>query len=202
MSKSFKIGTIFFSLVLVVLIVNMSFAWYQAKVNQGKIEDLTSEAIEITFNSSDNSLKPDILKEGVLTIVDGEYVYPSEDEDIYYESRKNVVTVKEDVVVYLAESTGVNLTFSLSYKGKNGLAYTLTPDELVKYFEIKYALVNASVVDPTLNVYSGSTNITLDKNVSSYTLYLEISYNLPDELLPSDLVSSEEILLVVSGSLV
>lgn len=200
MSKSFKIGTIFFSLVLVVLIVNMSFAWYAAKVNQGKIEDLTSEAIEITFNSSENSLKPDILKEGVLTIVDGEYVYPS--EDIYYESRKTVVTVKEDVVVYLAESTGVNLTFNLSYKGKNGLAYTLTLDELVKYFEIKYALVEASIVDPTLNVYSGSTDITLDKSVSSYTLYLEISYNLPDELLPSDLVSSEEILLVVSGSLV
>ena len=69
------------------------------------------------------------------------------------------------------------------------------------YFNIRYALVETSVVSPILSLYSGTTEITLNKGVSAYSLYLEISYKLPDELLPMELVSSEEILLVVTGSI-
>jgi hypothetical protein len=43
MSKSFKFGTVIFSLILIFLTFSMSFAWYQAKVNQGTAINLASE---------------------------------------------------------------------------------------------------------------------------------------------------------------
>lgn len=202
MSKKFKFASVIFIFILIFLVVNLSFAWYQAKTNQGMIEDLTSEAITIEFNSSENQLKPDILAEGVLIVVDGNPIFPNDYEENkgkYLLDEKTVVSVVEDVEVYLNKYNSVDLHFSISYQGKDGEAVSLSDSDLVKYFDIKYAISDSDTYE--LVSYNGLANVVLNKEVTSYKLYLEISYKLPDELLPIELINSNEILLVVSGSL-
>lgn len=201
MSKSFKFGTVIFSLILIFLTFSMSFAWYQAKVNQGTAINLASESIEITFNSSSNALSPDVLAEGVVIIKDGNPIYPSDYEtnDDYYISRKSYVRVVEDVEVYLNKFSSIDLLFTLSYQAKDGTVKTLNDSDLVKYLDIKYAIASGDTYE--LTSYNGLANVVLNNEVTSYKLYLEISYKLPDELLPIELISSDSILLVVNGSL-
>lgn len=198
MKKKTMVSSILFLVILVVLIVNMSFAWYTAKVNQGVIE-LTSESIEININDQSDELKPDILKEGVLTIVDGEVSLPNDyqtNED-YYLQRKTTVTFIQDIMVNLDQSNKLVLNLEICYMSKGKLV-KLSPEDLIKYFDINYSLISSG--EHLMKEYNGPADIGLDKEIKSYTLKLEISYKLPDELLPSELVSSN-LLLIISGSL-
>ena len=206
MSKEFKFGSIVFTFVLIFLIVNMSFAWYTAKVNQGKTKELMSEGINIYLNTNeDNTLTPDVLKEGVLTVVGGEYVLPTdyeerkENDDTYYvESFGNTVTLVETVEIYLYHSDSVYFEFILV--ADNGEETNVS-----KYFDISYALVTrGGSVDNYTNTTNNESSLSVlveELEEGIFDLYINISFNTVDELLPDYLLNSGVITLTVKGTL-
>ena len=187
---TFKFGSVVFCLVLILLIINISFAWYTAKVNQGNI-DLVSEGIVVSLNTGhDTTLTPDVLKEGVLNDTQ---TLPNDYDSrkaYYVESFGTTVTVKEYIELYL-ETSDVNISASIKYLDKTGKAVELTASEIEKYFN-----VNISFVD------SESQTVLVENLVTgSYVMTITISYKLPDELLPVELVNSSLIVLTVTGTL-
>ena len=188
MKKNFMLGSVIFTIFLIALMVSVSFAWYAAKTNQGNI-DLLSEGITITLNENDeNTLQPSVLKEGVVYKDNqGNYQYPNDYPDSkYFVSEGNTLTYEEKIEVYLYESTAT-MQFSISYKDKTGELVTLTPEDMLSYFIIMYK------IDGELTTYTG--DVTLEDLDGEYDLNISISYKLPDELLPSDLVNSDFIII-------
>lgn len=189
MKKNFIFGTIIFTIFLIALMISVSFAWYAAKTNQGNI-DLLSEGITITFNETDDKkLQPLILKEGVVyKDSQGNYQYPSDyPDDKYFVSKGNTLTYEEKIEVYLNESTA-KMLFSISYKDKKGEIVSLDEADMLNYFDLQY-----SIGEDELTPYTGS--VTLSELDGEYDLKISISYKLPDELLPSDLVNSDFIVI-------
>lgn len=194
MAKSFKFGSVVFVFVLIFLIVNLSFAWYTAKVNQLNVNELTSEGIKFSLNTDvSNTLKPDVLEEGVLTIVDGLYVLPEDYEEnkgSYIALDGSDVTVYSDLEFYLDNGTVVSLSYGIKYL-INGEEMVLTDSDVNNYFDISYKLYDSSSNEVSLGSLA----------TGSYKLEVTISYKLADELLPLGLINSECITLIVKGNL-
>ena len=201
MKKNFMLGSVIFTIFLIALMVGVSFAWYAAKTNQGNI-NLLSEGITITLNENDeNTLAPSVLREGVVYKDSNDnYQYPSDYPDNkYFVSLGNTLTYKETVEIYLNNSSDESLntstatiTFTISYKDKTGSIKELDSSEIVEYFLIEYSINTSDEAEFT----AYTSPITLTGSYDGvYNLHLSISYKLPDELLPSDLVNSEFIII-------
>ena len=199
MSKSFKIGSIIFSLILVVLIVNMSFAWYSAKVNQGEIIELVSESIEINLIDYKNELKPGVLKEGVLTVdSEGKWIEPEEYLVEYFESPPTTVSFTNQVIITYDQKDIPNelqLEYVVKYIGKDGKVVEIAASE---YFNITSTLKSLDEEEVKLN----ELNLSETNSSANYVLEIEISYKLPDELLPIELVNTSHLVIIIKGSLV
>ena len=199
MKKNFMFGSVIFCIFLIALMIGVSFAWYAAKTNQGNINNLVSEGINITLNENDEeTLEPSVLIEGVLyKDNEGNYVYPNDyPNDIYFESKGNTLTYKEKIEIYLNDSTAT-MTITVSYKDKTGEMVVLSDSDLAKYFDFKYDISTSDEA----NYASYTGPITLNSSYEGvYNLHLSISYKLPDELLPSDLVNSDFIVITASAA--
>lgn len=206
MSKEFKFGSVIFTFILIFLIINMSFAWYTAKVNQGIIDELFSEGIDLKINTTEvNTLTPDILKEGVLTIEGGNYVLPTDYDsrkqngDSYYvESFGNVIELVSTVELYLYESDTIKLEFTAI--SNNGEETNIT-----KYLNITYSLVasgsaKSEMVVPTNNIDTMESTVG-NLVEGTYDLYINISYSMVNEMLPEEVLNGGVITLTVKGTL-
>lgn len=209
MKNTFKFGSIIFSIMLIMLIINISFAWYAAKVNQGNIENLLSEGISITLDDTYHELTPDILKEGVLTTVGSEYVLPDDYEtnkENYIEVAGSSLEIVEAVELYLDGIKSVNLEFIVTYNDGEEVNVT-------EYFDISYFLVISGGAKGQMLTTTDNTNskVATTEAISTvvdgvqtnnlYDLYVNISYNTPNELLPHDFITSGVITLTVRGSI-
>lgn len=206
MSKEFKFGSVIFTFILIFLIVNMSFAWYTAKINQGITKELLTEGINIYLNTTeDNTITPDRLKEGVLTIVDGAYVLPSDyetkklaNDKTYVESFGRVVEVASVVEIYLYDSDTLTLDFTL-------LSNLDVETNVTEYFVISYSLLpqgspKGEMTSTTFDDDSLSSSVNLTEE-GLYDLYINISFAMCDEMLPKDIQTLGEITLTVKGTL-
>ena len=222
-NRTFKFGSVVFCLMLILLILNISFAWYAAKVNQGNI-DLVSEGIIVSLNSeANNELTPDVLVDGVVNINPDDYVIyycPTcklsysynelcgnkcsncyeeasviELDASYVSEYGNTIIIKENVELYLDSSlthkSTVDISYGVKYINKTGNEVELLPHEVKKYFDITTIFVNSSSEEVLIN------NLVTD----NYVMTINVSYKLPNELLPYELISSPSIVLTVSGTL-
>lgn len=210
-AKYCNIVIIFTLVILVLLSLSMSFAWYQAKEANGIVKNLNTAGIKIDFNTRDsNTLTPDILKEGVLNNTnklpdEDDYKKRKENNDTYYvESFGNTVNVKEDVkIIFSAYDDGINsgvyntATFTISMKYLNHEGKVIDLNNFSEYFHIEYAMVTKGY-DYTLADYTGKFSVN---TAGEYDLHLGISYELPDELLPVDIVNSSCITIYITAEL-
>ena len=191
-SKNSNIIMIFAVVILLLITIGISFAWYQALESQSVINDLNTAGIKIDLNTKEyNKLTPDILKEGVLNntnILPYDY---SSNKSKYVEKSGNNVTVKEDVnIIFGSYNNGTSsgtyttatFTISVKYQDKTGKAVSLSNNEISTYFDIKYALVTKGS-SYTLTSYTKAFTKTTS---GDYDLHLSVAYKLPDEKLPAN----------------
>ena len=144
------VSMICFMLIFFCVVFCVSYAWYEAQVNKGKVENLSSEGVSITLNNSDTTLKPDVLMEGVLIpyfddydtetlkeIVSGEWLVPIDYDSKYYQPGTKV-TLTGDVYLIIdspVDSDVRNLIFSyqISYLDANMEQVLLTEEETIKW---------------------------------------------------------------------
>lgn len=209
MFKSQKLTFLFGTLLLVVSLVGISFAWYLAIANNFTAINLGSEGISVTLNEKSGMLEPDILAEGVYN-----GSLPDPMLESYYVSRGNTVYVREVVKLFVADNTSSELTFNikLSYQteviedGKvvsKVVELDLNEDTYKEYFNISMYLSDEEVA---FNELSDSDLIELNELTKAnlegtHHLVLAISYAKPDELLPIDLINSPAITLNITAAL-
>ncbi len=185
-----------FIMVLICLTFNLSYAWYTLKEDCGIIQDLNSIGIKISLNTSlDNNLEADVLKKGVLdesfTLPSDYYDKKSVNDFSYVESFGNIVSIKENIELYLIDE-GVSISFLLKYLDEDNCEVLLTNEEMENYYNITYDFVD-----------SDNVNVSKDELVSgNYIMTINLSYKVPDELLPLKLINSSKIWLVVTIDLV
>lgn len=207
-AKYCNIVIIFTLVILVLLSLSMSFAWYQAKIANGIVKDLNTAGIKIDLNTkSDNTLTPDILKEGVLNNTNTLPKGWDDDKSKYIETPGNTVNVKEDVKIIFGsydngEDSGVynTATFTISMKYLNHEGEIVELTDFDEYFYIEYALVTKGT-SYTLKAYTGEEFKVEGKGTVEYDLHLSVSYNLPDELLPVEIVNSSCVTIYITASL-
>ena len=209
--NKFYIAVVMFftALLSIVMIVSISFAWYQAKVANSIVKDLDTAGIKIDLNTKDsNTLTPDILKEGVINVTNPTKAnLPAgydDNKETYVEILGNTVTVKEDVKIILGSYdddttsktyTTATFTISMKYLNSNGEVVELT--NFSEYFDIKYDMVKKGA-SYTLDSYNGQF---IKKESGDYDLHLSVAYRLPDELLPAYLVNSSCITIYIAAEL-
>ena len=208
-SKNFKIILIFSIVFLLLITIGISFAWYQAKIANSIIDDLSTAGIKIDLNTKDyNTLTPDILKEGVINVTNPTKAnLPDgydDNKETYVEVLGNTVTVKEDVKIILGSYnddttskayTTATFTISMKYLNSNGEVLELT--NFSEYFDIKYDMVKKGA-SYTLDSYNGQF---IKEESGDYDLHLSVAYRLPDELLPAQLVNSSCITIYITAEL-
>ena len=209
-AKYCNIVIIFTLIMLILFSFSISFAWYQAKIANSIVQDLNTAGIKIDFNTKDeNTLTPDILKEGVLNntqkLPDDYNTRKASGDTYYVESFGNSVKLTEDVKVifgtYIENDTekvytNAHFYISMKYLDKDGKVKDL--DNFNKYFDIDYALVSKGDSEYTLNDYNDSF---FTETSGDYDLHLQVSYRLPDELLPVELVNSSCITIYIVAEL-
>lgn len=202
MNKKQTAISLFAGVLLLVCLISLSFAWYTATIENDKLSDLTSEGIVLTFNNkSGNTLKPDRLKEGVLNNL-GLPGLPSD-----YQSNKATYTDEIGNTLYFQEKVKLEknkfteVLFSVD----------LTTDDLSKVDALTYFDIKVYVSRNEINFASLPANpITLDGNAvnvdsklltGEFYMVFAVSYKLPDELLPTNVVNSEFIKLDITATL-
>lgn len=210
MKKSHGLVLVLTTLLLIVSIISMSFAWYSAEVLDNMISDLSSEGVSITLTDNDSSIKPIIMKEGVIIpeyvgyiddgyvkVCDG-YVAPTGWNSLqtYYESLGTTYAQTHAVRVVVDKLNTLTLSFSITYLDALGNEVVLSDSDIPNYFDLSYSLSNNSgVFEHVDGVY------TLDAGTYELNLAISVSYKLPDELLPSELVNSNLIKLSITANL-
>lgn len=221
---SFMFGSTIFLLMLVMLIINISFAWYTARVNQGNIE-LFSEGIEITLdNNPITGLKPVVLKEGVIAVdSDNNYISPSDyyvcdtcdnsyslDTKASHTGCEGLLTINS---IYVMENevgntvTSTNNTVDLYLDSEVGTKVSI-------FYTIKYKDATGELVELTESEVEEYFNITVSFYNSNselvevgnlvtgtYNMTVTVGYAVSDELLPFGLVNAKAITLTVIGVL-
>jgi hypothetical protein len=199
MNKKQTAISLFAGVLLLVCLISLSFAWYTATIENDKLSDLTSEGIVLTFNNkSGNTLKPDKLKEGVLNNTG----LPSD-----YQSNKATYTDEVGNTLYFQEKVKLEknkfteVLFSVD----------LTTDDLSKvnaltYFDIKvYVSIDEINFEslPVNSITLDGTAVDVDSKLLTGEFYMvfAVSYKLPDELLPTNVVNSEFIKLDITATL-
>lgn len=204
------ISMVCFVLIFFCVVFCVSYAWYEAQANKGKVENLSSEGVSITLENSDTTLKPDVLKQGVLIpyfdgydaetlkeIVSGEWLVPIDYDSKYYEPG-TTVSLTGDIYLIIdspAGSDARNLLFSyqICYLDSNMEQVFLTEEETTKYFSFSnQELLNGDSEFNTSDIPNGEYNLELA---------FDLAYNLPDELLPIELVNSKQLIVKVSVNL-
>ena len=112
MNKKQITVSVFMTMLFILLVISISFAWYKADIDNKAI-DLASAGITLTLEDESGSmLTPDVLKEGVLN---DSQTLPSDYEanKSKYTESGTTVTIKENVDIYIEEGTSVSLTVKL-----------------------------------------------------------------------------------------
>ena len=202
---------VFTTLLLIVCIISISFAWYSAEVLDNMISDLSSEGVSITLTDNDSSIKPIIMKEGVIIpipeyddiydgyvkVCDG-YVAPVgwDTNEAYYLSLGSTYSQTHAARVVVDKLNTLTLSFSITYVDALGNEVVLSDSDISNYFELSYSLSNnLGVLEHVDGVY------TLESGTYDLDLAISVSYRLPDELLPSELVNSNLIKLSITANL-
>lgn len=210
-SKNFNIIMIFAVVILLLITIGLSFAWYQAKIANSVINNLQTAGIKIDLNTKEyNKLTPDILIEGVLNNTNTLPYDYSSNKSKYVEKSGNTVTVKEDVKIIFGSYvnkdgttsgtyTTATFTISVKYQDKTGEAVSLSNKDISNYFDIKYAMVTKGA-NYTLASYTSEFTKT-GSGENNYDLHLSVAYRLPDEKLPAELVNSSCITIYIEAEL-
>lgn len=174
------------TIILTVLLISLSFAWYQAEVINNAI-DLASEGITIEFNTkTDNKLVPDVLKEGVYNgELPADY---SANKSLYCYSVGNTLYITEKVRIKYVQYDTLTFNISMNYKGLEDAINALD------YLNVKVYKSDIETTTPSgdgIKLTKDNSSVNYTKLPSGeYYLIFEISYKYPNEMLPADLLNS------------
>lgn len=186
-------------ILLTMLLICLSFAWYQAEIINNAVE-LASEGITITFNdSSSNRLTPDVLKEGVYNGIPNDY---ATNKNTYCITEGNTLYFQEFVKVKYVKYDTLTFNVTLNYKGLTEEVDALNYLNITVYKSVDEVTINSYV--PVGEGISLNNTPSVNKSVlgdGEYYLIFAVSYKLPDEMLPADLINSDVIILNISATL-
>ena len=199
MNKKQTAISLFAGVLLLVCLISLSFAWYTATIENDKLSDLTSEGIVLTFNNkSGNTLKPDRLKEGVLNNTGLPSDYQS-NKATYTDEIGNILYFQEQVKLEKHNFTDVLFSIKLTTNGLESV-------DALTYFDIEVYVSESLVEDFNLledPITLDNTAVNIDSKLltGEYYMVFAVSYKLPDELLPNEVVNSEYIKLDITATL-
>ena len=217
MKKEQKLTALVGLILVIVLLISISFAWYEAKLIDKLAKDLASEGITINFdNSTGNKLTPDILKEGVYNgSLPNDYQERKNKNDTYYvKNFGNIIYVSEEIKLSIVDNKELShfKESSIAFNVKVGylsietgemIYLNLSEETLENYFNIDVYLSNNKLDSDNLEglISKKLSEITIADLKTNPYLVLAISYAKPDELLPKDLVCSLKISLTITATL-
>ena len=204
MNKKQIIVSGFTTMLFLLLVVSISFAWYKADVDNKAI-DLASAGITLTLDSkSGNTLTPDVLIEGVYNgSLPDDY---EENKNLYTTSIGNELYFQEKVKLIYASYT--NVTFDVLFTTGE-----VEDASALDYLNVDIYVSSTKIDDyntlstPLISLTSETKSVAIEDNLSSliiddeFYMVVKVSYKLTNEELPVSLLQSDVINLKITATL-